>query len=152
MTCRHGRGDPECSSHPDNVARQRVEALNQEHNRSKAALVTEIERLKDMVPPTPDSDNYSIEDVVQVGPHLVMKVRYPNCKKCSFEGDKVMVFVSVSTLDALKWKKIDPHFRDSRAVSHRESPSPAARFPASETGWRDALAYAAFIAERGMEP
>lgn len=92
---------------------------------------------------TPDADKYSIEDVVKVGNHLVMKVRYPNCSSCSYEGNKVMVFLNVKELDALKWKHIDPHFRDPKLKNvSTHAPSPAARFPASAEGWADAIAYA----------
>lgn len=92
---------------------------------------------------TPDAEKFEIEEVERVGEHLVLKVRYPNCRKCAYEGNKVMVFLGVSEGQALKWKKIDPHFRDpSRPVSAREAPAPAARFPASKEGWADALVYA----------
>ncbi len=78
-----------------------------------------------------------------VGPHLVVKVLYPNCELCAYEGRKVLVFLNTSTLDALKWKKIDPHFRPPNpGKSHTEAPSPAARFPDTNEGWVDALTYA----------
>lgn len=116
MTCRHSAGDPACSS-----------------NRS----------YYEPEPKKPDADKYSIEDVERVGSHLVMKVKYPNCYSCSYEGTKVMVFLNVSELEALRWKRIDPHFSDPKYKrSPTAAPSPAARFPASEQGWSDALAYA----------
>ena len=125
MTCRHSAGDPACSSHPDhpdNPANRRVR---------------EIEAR------TPDSEKFEIIDVVVISPHLVLKVQYPNCAKCSYEGTKVMVFLNCSTVDALKWRKIDPHFRPyKQGQNPREAPGPDARFPASEEGWRDAVAYA----------
>jgi hypothetical protein len=72
-----------------------------------------------------------------------MEVHYPNCTNCKFEGKKIMVFTNVAEADALRWKKIDPHFRDSKAVRiTTEAPSPAARFPGSEEGWADAINYA----------
>lgn len=78
-----------------------------------------------------------------VGPHLVMKVLYSNCALCAYEGQKVLVFLNTSTLDALKWRKIDPHFRpQSTGRPHTEAPSPAARFPSTKDGWVDALTYA----------
>ena len=90
---------------------------------------------------TPDADHYEIVEAEPVGPHLVMKVLYPNCTRCAFEGTKVLVFLKTTTLDALKWKRLDPHFRiDTRPA--RQAPSPAARFPATDEGWKDALAYA----------
>lgn len=95
-------------------------------------------------PPPPDNTNYNIVDVQRIGPHLVLKVQYPYCKtdkNCSFEGNKVMVFLNVSEVEVLRWRKIDPHFRPTGNVP-TEAPSPAARFPATENGWKDALDYA----------
>ena len=77
-----------------------------------------------------------------MGAHLVMKVKYPNCALCAYEGQKVMVFLNVTEAQVLKWRRIDPHFRATKALP-QEAPSPAARFPASQEGWRDALDYAA---------
>ena len=73
-----------------------------------------------------------------------MKVKYPNCAKCSFEGEKVMVFLNITEAEALRWRKIDPHFTDPAKYSpgSREAPGPAARFPASNDGWVDAMRYA----------
>ncbi len=94
----------------------------------------------------PGSTVYEVIDAVPIGPHLVMKVQYPNCSMCAYEGIKVMVFLNVNLIDALKWKTIDPHFRASDDPVNlgrpRQAPSPAARFPASEDGWEDALTYA----------
>ncbi len=122
MTCRHQAGDPNCSSHPDYVAPYTPPPAP---------------------PPTPDKRLYSIVDATRVGKHLVMKVLYPNCRSCSYEGNKVMVFLNVGELDALKWKEIDPHFRPTKQHSYTPgAPSPAARFPATPEGWKDALEYA----------
>jgi hypothetical protein len=117
MVCRHRPGDPDCSS-----------------NRPA---------YRDPSPVTPDADNYTIEEVERVGSHLVMKVLYPNCRSCAFEGNKVMVFLNVSEAEVLRWRRIDPHFRDpKRNTALKAAPSPAARFPASAEGWEDALRYA----------
>lgn len=136
MTCRHAKGDPNCSSHPDNVRREAYresEARRAELEAERASLTSK----------TPDAERYEIVDTVRVGPHLVAKVLYPNCKKCSYEGNKVMVWLNVTEADALRWRRIDPHFRDPQAQrSTREAPGPAARFPASDDGWHDALNYA----------
>ncbi len=92
---------------------------------------------------TPDADKYELIEVERVGPHLVMKVRYPNCKKCSYEGNKVMVFLNVTESNALRWRRIDPHFRDPALKREPwEAPPPASRYPASAEGWSDALAFA----------
>jgi len=93
-------------------------------------------------PPTPDASNFEVLNYEQVGEHVVLKVQYPNCDKCAYEGTKVMVYLDVTTLEILKWRTIDPHFRAAKPFSSREAPSPSARFPASEEGWVDAIAYA----------
>lgn len=121
MTCRHAPGDPNCSS-----------SLN---FRGGDGGTT---------PSTPDAERFEIVEAEEVGQHFVAKVRYPNCRRCSYEGVKVIVWFNVGFRDAIRWRKIDPHFRDptkTHAVKH-EAPGPAARFPASDEGWTDALAYA----------
>jgi hypothetical protein len=123
MTCRHSSNDPNCGTYQRQVAAARqLVAINDGD--------------------TPDKDNYEVLEVEAVGPHLVLKVLYPNCAKCAFEGMKVLVFTNTTIKDALKWKTIDPHFRSQTTSSAREAPSPAARFPGSEEGWQDALGYA----------
>lgn len=122
MTCRHSPGDPECSSSPayrDRVQREYYEST------------------------TPDASKYEIVEVERIGAHLVMKVRYPNCTRCAFEGTKVMVFLNVTEVQVIRWRKIDPHFRPvAKLPQVQDAPSPSARFPASKEGWDDALAYA----------
>lgn len=119
MSCRHEAGDPNCSkTHP----RQYEPEVR--------------------LPPTPDPLNYIVEDTERVGSNLVMKVRYPNCALCSFEGLKVMVFLAVTEKQALRWRHINPHFRSDKNLPITEAPSPAARFPGSPAGWKDALEYA----------
>jgi hypothetical protein len=138
MTCRHRPGDPNCGSY-------------QAHIDSAKRLLEETKSAD-----TPDASNFDIEDVKQIGGHLVLKVRYPNCARCAYEGVKVMVFLNTTTIHAMRWKTIDPHFRAPRqpialdgpadrnlvARLAREAPSPAARFPGNDTGWYDACAYA----------
>ncbi len=118
MTCRHAAGDPACSS---------TRAKYESGPSSSYSSVS--------------SDDYEVLDAVQVGHHLVMKVKYASCRACSYEGKKVMVFLNTSPVDALRWRKIDPHFRNKQ-LNRREAASPAARFPASDEGWKDAIAYA----------
>ena len=133
MTCRHQPDDTSCSSHPYNpynVAARERESREAERVRGRLQQVT------------PDADNYEILEVETIDQHLVLKVRYPNCTRCAYEGTKVMVFLNTPIKDALKWKRIDPHFQAPAPRGHREAPSPAARFPASDEGWRDAIAYA----------
>lgn len=95
----------------------------------------------------PDKARFEIEDAQPVGAHIVLKVKYPNCASCAYEGNKVMVFLNTTALQVMKWREIDPHFRaeDGRAAAvniGRAAPSPAARFPASKEGWQDAIEYA----------
>ena len=125
MTCKCGR----TQIHADRLA---------ESNRQAMAEIKAT---------TPDAANYAIEDAVEVGDHLVIKASYPNCAACSYEGNKVMVFLSTTTLQALKWRQIDPHFRDPKAPRPPTSaPGPAARFPASPDGWQDAIDFAKYKA------
>lgn len=135
MTCRHSRGDPNCSGHPQWLAEQ-----NRETEKVKKDLIS---RGWGQLPTTPDSENYEIIVFERVGEHLVLKVRYPNCSNCSYEGDKVMVFLNVEEKDVIMWKKIDPHFRNpTQTIDNKQAPSPAARFPASTKGWSDAVTFA----------
>lgn len=145
MTCRHAPGDPNCSSSPEGQARERAyakEVAQRELARSQKELQKQIDALRAQ---TPDAENYQIEEVHRAGPHLVLKVRYPSCAACAYEGVKVMVFLDVPEGAALRWRRIDPHFRawpEKMGQKVHEAPPPAARFPASEEGWRDALEYA----------
>jgi len=122
MTCRHKAGDPNCSS-------------NKAYINAATQLQKRIAELEQRV----DASNYDIEAFERVGPHVVLRVRYPSCKDCSFEGVKIMVFLNVTEIEMMRWRKIDPHFRDEAGRNPREAPSPAARFPATEDGMRDAI-------------
>lgn len=142
MICRHSKGDPNCGS---SGGSSRVEYVYRDVPCNKPH-----KEAGDMVL-TPDSKNYDIEAVEKIGPHLVLKVSYPNCKKCAYEGNKVMVFLNTTELDVLRWKEIDPHFRPQKEEGTqyakgalkdpKKAPSPAARFPASDEGWKDAIEY-----------
>ncbi len=142
MTCRHQPGDTNCGSHPYNVAAREREAAEATERRTQATYEKELKALRAQIPATPDSGNYSVEDVEQCGNHIVIKVKYPNCAKCTFEGNKIMVFLDVKMKEVVKWRRIDPHFRNPMEKSVTEAPSPAARFPGNSDGWKDALAYA----------
>ena len=133
MVCRHRPGDPDCSSNGGGAVR-----LNAIYEREQYAY-----KLKELEANSPDASKYAIERVERVGAHLVLEVLYPNCAKCSYEGRKVMVFLNVSEMDALRWRRIDPHFRDpTLKVTKEDAPAPAARFPASDEGWKDAITFA----------
>lgn len=110
-------------------------------------------RQKELDDLTPDPDRYEVLSADQVGPHLVMMVKYTSCIKCEYEGKKVMVFLDTSYKDVIYWRRIDPHFRAHPPVppngTHpKESPPPAARYPATSEGWLDALSYAQSKAAR----
>lgn len=131
MTCRHQEGDPTCTAGKSPAdMRKKAEAMWRKWGPQND-------------PPTPDCEQYSILDVEQVGKHLILKVQYPSCAKCSYEGTKVMVFLGCSMRQALLWKRLDPHFQEQEILrSRQEAPPPDARFPASDQGWEDALTYA----------
>lgn len=142
MTCRHQAGDPNCSSHPNNVSQRAYESAAEDRKRTHAEHERQLKELRGQIPASPDSQNYSIEEVEQVNDHVVLKVKYPNCTRCAYEGNKVMVFLNTSLRDVIRWRRIDPHFRAPAQKSVIEAPSPAARFPGSPEGWQDALKYA----------
>lgn len=126
MTCRHSPGDPNCSSHKD-------------YRDPYVAPVTRASKKST----TPDAENYEIIKFQRVGKHVVLKVLYPNCSHCSYEGHKVMVYLNISEAEMVSWRVMDPHFTDPKTPKKRgQAPGPNARFPGSETGWEDAVNYA----------
>lgn len=134
MTCR-------CSSPAEHAARAQQAAYESNQRAEERRQAS-----------TPNPAQYEVVRAEAVGPHLVMQVKYPNCTLCEFEGTKIMVFLHTTAMDALKWKRIDPHFRrdEERSnlarvgwrVQSTSAPSPAARFPGNEQGWADAVDYA----------
>lgn len=127
MTCRHKDGDPTCSTKNPKAMRERAR---------------EFARTWDP-PVTPDNERYDIQRTEQIGRYLVVEVEYPNCAVCAYEGHKILVFADTDLQQAIRWRRIDPHFRppDSRKEA-REAPPPVARFPATREGWVDAVSYA----------
>jgi hypothetical protein len=101
-------------------------------------------------PQAPDAERFDILDIEEVGSssntiptYLVVKVQYPSCSKCAYEGVKIMVFAKCTLKDAIRWKRIDPHFREqASAVDIHSAPPPIARFQPTPEGWQDAMAYA----------
>jgi hypothetical protein len=126
MTCRHSYDDPNCTRG------------GSRNNYSSYSTPT---------PTTPDSSNYDVLDAAEESGFLIMKVKYPNCNSCAFEGTKIMVFENVTLIAAIKWKKIDPHFRDLKKnlLYAKEAPSPIARFPGTDIGWQHAISYAKML-------
>jgi hypothetical protein len=114
------------------------------YKREQEAKIEAQRKLEERMSTTPDSEKFDVVDLVQVNKHLVIKLRYPNCSKCSYEGNKILVFLNKQERDVIFWKKVDPHFRNNTKVVYtkNEAPGPDARFPASEQGWNDAVAFA----------
>lgn len=114
MTCRHKPGDPSCS-------------------KSDAAYYRQL------TPDTPDSNRFEILDFWQIGTYLIVKVKYPNCVACAFEGVKILVYENLLPSSLVFWKNIDPHFRQpARSFDRTVAPPPIARFPCTEAGLRHA--------------
>lgn len=150
MICRHAPGDPNCGSTVGGYQWHENERAAEESRRYAEARA---EREKYEMSPQPD--DAEIIDMVRIGPHVVVKARYKSCKKCAYEGVKIMVYLGVTEMQLAKWRELDPHFADPAAVSKRaarQAPAPAARFPASKEGWEDALAYAAVKAHVSTAP
>lgn len=141
MTCH-------CKTHEEHAQRaveqsqySQQAALDRARQQAQEREAADAKRIRELSERSPNPDDFKIVDYEQVDKHLVLKVRYPSCKRCSFDQCKVMVFLSITMKHALRWGRIDPHFEeDSRPPI--EAPSPAARFPASEVGWTDAIAFA----------
>jgi hypothetical protein len=130
MVCRHDPGDHNCSSNKHYVA---------PYNPPYSPPATPPWTRTTVAVESPDSEKYEVIDFYRNGLNVALKVRYPNCAKCSYEGTKVLVCQGVSEEMIIRWVRIDPHFAD-KPRGPREAPSPIARFPASDTGWRMAKA------------
>jgi hypothetical protein len=127
MTCRWARSD-----HASRVAEKKKTAANK---------LAQEKRFAELRARTPDPDQYQIVEIEAVGKHLVVMVRYPSCANCAYDQNKVMVFPDITIRRACFWTRIDPQF-DESARSSTHAPSPMARFPGSQSGWDDAIAYA----------
>jgi hypothetical protein len=138
MTCR-------CSSPAVHASRAAEQSARSERS-TRESKDKEIKELKDEIfGMIVKSTKYEIVEAVEVGAHLVMKVKYPNCKTCEFEGIKVIVFAGTNAINALKWKRIDPHFRKptkNPVALMDHAPPPVARFPNNNAGWSAALEFA----------
>jgi len=105
----------------------------------------EIDKLKaEIASRTADPTKYVILDAYDSAPgFLVVKAQFPSCTKCSFEGTKILVYRNVRPIDAMKWKNLDPHFREAdKKLEINSAPSPIARFPGNKEGWDDAIHFA----------
>jgi hypothetical protein len=123
MVCRHGPNDPNCSNHKDYVSPYRNESNLDNDN-------------------SPDSKKYAIEKCEIIENNIILMVNYPSCRKCAYEGNKILVYLKKDIKDIIFWKEIDPHFKDpKKSVNKTQAPAPNARFPANDEGWKDAINY-----------
>jgi hypothetical protein len=127
MTCRHAPGDP---AHGQAAREAAAYDMVQMHKK-----LEDLERRS-------NNTKFEIVDLYECPAGLILKVRYPDCSACFYEGTKILVYVGKSVRDAIKWRKIDPHFADPAKVRPaNEAPPPSARFPASSDGWNGAVEY-----------
>ena len=102
----------------------------------------ELKRPKEKKLPNPDPYNFVVQDAEQVGPWLVLKVKYPDC--VNFEGVKILVFADTTPIDLLKQGKfLDPHFFENQSKVR----SPVARFVPTQHGWEMAVRFARMMTE-----
>ena len=130
MTCRHGSNDPNCSSY--RTPEEEIRIL-------QGKLAEQRKLLGD-----PDNSQFEIVDCLELTSGVVLRVKYESCTNCAYEGTKVLVYVGSTTRDVLKWRTIDPHFREVEP-GPKQAPSPTARFPASQEGWDMAVAFLAGV-------
>ena len=142
MSCRHNsdsfgfKTDPACSSYRS--VKERRDAVEKYLDKLIIGNGIKIE---------PDNSKYEIIRAQEVGEYLLLRVKYDSCNKCAGEAEKIMVF-KATTLEALRWRVIDPHFRDARSNANAKSgppslaPSPLARFFPDDDGWSEAVDYA----------
>jgi hypothetical protein len=142
MVCRHREGDRDCTTqYPGSVIGPPGRGWDNTPDDSKTTTSeTRSTKTKRKNPDKSNASNYRILKLQRIAEHLVLKIEYPSCKDCSFEGIKVLVLLDVPEEQALLWRTIDPHFRDG-VCPPDHAPSPAARFPNTDQGWSDALAY-----------
>lgn len=147
MTCRHSDpiNNPGCSSY--RTPKQQLEDL--EKQRQELITRFKIRKFEVKDESTPDNSNFEIMDFQEVGPYIALKVKYESCPACSYEGTKILVYLA-SIKQVVSWKVIDPHFTD-KAPGKKHAPSPLARFPASDIGWEDALAFLKYKVSQSSE-
>ena len=106
MTCRHQAGDRSCSNHPDNI-RKAAETAAAESNRAaaKSALRKAKKQQRDAL--TPDANNYEVQEFHRVGKHVVIRVLYPNCTLCAYDGNKVNGYHQAKSLPVGTGKPVE---------------------------------------------
>jgi hypothetical protein len=142
MSCRHEAGDPSCSSSPEGM------------ERAAASHRAAVKKKRDAL--TPDAAKFEILDFKRVPSHslkvdsfVIMKVKYPNCKLCAYQGTKIMVFNNMTEMELIRLCRIDPHFRPVEEDVSGEARSPIARFPGSTKGWQRACSFAEMLGADG---
>lgn len=135
MTCH-------CASNAEHEARAESARYESERNMNESKD-KEIARLKaEIAASVADPTRYEILDAYdRVEGYLVVKAKFPSCTKCEFEGTKILVYQNVLPIQAMKWKRLDPHFHGNK-TDPSSAPSPIARFPGTDEGWKDAILYA----------
>lgn len=146
MTCRCANPQEHARRAEQNAADSiRSDREMADREKAEAKRATDA-RFAELAARTPNPDQFEVDRIQEVGKCLVMRVIYPSCSKCAYEGAKVMVFEGPAVIDVIKWRRIDPHFRDPGALAGvkatKEAPSPIARFPGSEEGWKMAVFFA----------
>jgi hypothetical protein len=94
-------------------------------------------------PPNPNPKNFKILAVTSITykmPITVLEVHYPGCT--TLEGNKILVFKEHARrfMDEMKLPDLDPHFTETNNL--------IARFPATDEGLGDAIAFATWKSEQ----
>lgn len=81
---------------------------------------------------TPDWTNFTIEKIEQINRFAVVLIHYSDCT--IFKGRKLLVYEYKNVYKIKRWKRIDPHLRNSIR-------SPVACFQPTQDGWSSAIAF-----------
>ena len=82
--------------------------------------------------PNPNPSNYVIEDTLESGSYVIVKIKYTDCT--NYEGLKILVYEGISEANIRKLGRLDPHFCEDKI-------SPIARFEPTPQGWMNAAGY-----------
>lgn len=89
--------------------------------------------------PNPNPRNFRIKKVVTVGDLVVVAINYPGCT--NYEGNKILIFDSITEEEIRDLIIIDPHFFPNKV-------SPIARFAPTQEGWVNAIDFAYCIKDK----
>lgn len=76
----------------------------------------------------PDPSRWKAIRWTAVGPHLLIELKYLDCK--NYEGRKILFYKNWTLEELAKQGRIDPHFSDEKIGR-----SPFARFEPTDEGW-----------------